>query len=755
MGASGLGSLLVREGLLTDQDHGTIRRTSGQDSNAFAKGVLALGLLDETELAAFLADRTHHKVVGKDLFAAAEPSAMSFLDVHLLTRLEVLPLQISDTHMVVAMADPLDKSVIRQLEFFTGKRVTPVISTFTQIYEGLRKILPAFKPASSPLETLLANHATSASNRVRLSRTLDPERLRRAIDEQAGSTSAPDDWDSDASEAVPTSQSARGSHDTSDEDIDLGDVDIGADPDLAMGDDSGEVDLGGLTSLDGDDTSGTADELLSQDRDDLSGLEDMGSGELEDLDLDMSGDGSDGLSGGDAALAELANDDELFGGGVPKPALAAAAGAVAPSASTSMEEDGGDMLGSIGDGEVAGGDLGLDGPPADMDLADLGLDMAGDAMALDTPEEPAVESMEGEIAAGDLDEEPAIDDMGLEEMTAGVEAGLEAAEDFDDLKLNDADSADDLADLTDPDMGGDGDDLLKELDESGEELESGDSLAAADSFGDTDPRADLGGDNAPLTASDSFGEDAEGADPFADLGVDSLGEDGGDADPLADLGGDEADPLSDDDPLADFGDDDVSLVAADPLSDDGFGGEGTNENFDASTHPDEVGPVTSAAQAESSDFHIAALNEGLMRLSLAFSSEDACEAATAALQGPLANGVIFSSSDKKLTALFGWQRLDGAPKPLSQKDLVAFGGSGFNKIADRLAAGAWSDFRPPEGSPFKAWGLPGHTFAAARTQSRETTLILVGCLETATNGNPDFQETALSVLAALAPKLSA
>ncbi len=50
MGASGLGSLLVKEGFLTEQDRLTITKTCGQGSWAFAKSILAIGLLDEDDL---------------------------------------------------------------------------------------------------------------------------------------------------------------------------------------------------------------------------------------------------------------------------------------------------------------------------------------------------------------------------------------------------------------------------------------------------------------------------------------------------------------------------------------------------------------------------------------------------------------------------------------------------------------------------------------------------------------------------------
>ena len=45
MGTSGLGNLLVDEGLLTEVDRRTIKRTCGTGGGAFAKSIIALGVL--------------------------------------------------------------------------------------------------------------------------------------------------------------------------------------------------------------------------------------------------------------------------------------------------------------------------------------------------------------------------------------------------------------------------------------------------------------------------------------------------------------------------------------------------------------------------------------------------------------------------------------------------------------------------------------------------------------------------------------
>ncbi len=162
MGASGLGALLVKEGFLTEQDRVTITKTCGQGSWAFAKCILSTGLLDEDELSAFFAERTKYVVAPKNLLDRLDPGITEQIDRRMVSRLEVLPLEIDHHRITVAVADPLDKSTIKQLEFFTGLEVVPVIAPLSQIYEGLSRLNPEFRPRFTALSNFLRNHAGTA-----------------------------------------------------------------------------------------------------------------------------------------------------------------------------------------------------------------------------------------------------------------------------------------------------------------------------------------------------------------------------------------------------------------------------------------------------------------------------------------------------------------------------------------------------------------------------------------------------------------
>ena len=153
-----LGHLLVAEGLLSEQDRRTIHEASGSTPGAFAKGILALGLLGDDELAAFIADRTHFRVAAKDIFSEVDDRALGAIDTPLLRQLEVLPLRLDSNVLAVGMIDPLDRATVHQIEFFTGCKVRPLIATLKQVRTGLARLIPGYQPTPSPFEVFMSTH---------------------------------------------------------------------------------------------------------------------------------------------------------------------------------------------------------------------------------------------------------------------------------------------------------------------------------------------------------------------------------------------------------------------------------------------------------------------------------------------------------------------------------------------------------------------------------------------------------------------
>ena len=179
MATSGLGSLLVDEGLLSEIDRRTIRDAASGSGAAFAKSVVALGLLQEDELAAFIAERTEYPVAPKEWSFSTSERCWNSIEPALQVELEVVPINLSGNRLTVAMVDPLDASTTRQIEFFTGYKVQPVIATIGQLRSTLKQRYQDFEPKATTLEAFLANHAATAAQQ--LAATEQPSPLWQSI----------------------------------------------------------------------------------------------------------------------------------------------------------------------------------------------------------------------------------------------------------------------------------------------------------------------------------------------------------------------------------------------------------------------------------------------------------------------------------------------------------------------------------------------------------------------------------------------
>jgi hypothetical protein len=361
MGTSGLGSLLVEEGLLTENDRRTIRRSSGTHGSAFARSIVAMGLMDEDELATFLAERTRFRVAAKDLMRDCDRSALAAIDPPLLERLEVLPLRVTSDTLMVAMADPLDMDTVRQLEFFTGLKVQPVIATFSQIRTCLQKTVKNYRSLSGQLEDFLTNHAVSATRRQKLKSSGKSSAMAPAPQAGASARAAAPSSRSDGAPAATSEEDSASlsSHDA------LGDDDA-ASP--AFREEGGATDLEDMDSLDdlgGDDAVlDEAPQALAPDPASLGDFDEdtvaaptpgssaARAAPVEDLgDFDINGD-----------LEVEGNVDELFGdegsGGDPFTDSDAAASAAAEGTSgdgLGGLDGGGDGLADL-DGDLTGSD---------------------------------------------------------------------------------------------------------------------------------------------------------------------------------------------------------------------------------------------------------------------------------------------------------------------------------------------------------------------------------------------------------------
>ena len=424
MGTSGLGTLLVEDGLLTESDRRTIWRTCGGQGSSFARGVLATGLLDEDELAAFIAEKTRWKVAPKGLFKQSKKEVWGIIDQPLIERLEVLPLFSEGRVLHVAMVDPLDQDTLRQLAFFTGYKIAPVISTLTEIRNGLKKLLSSHNPIKSQLEDFLENHAGTASRRTRLAAAGGVKKRKEALMLAQGQALGEGDVSSADSPANRGGGSAAWA--SPDPARTLPQPQLGATQSAPQSAAGVTVDINNVGADQDDDLEFSADDELFQEG---ASAQPTASGSTDtDADFDADGDFASTVSpaGASAAappqvdaesldglgedidsldLGEL--DDDLFGEKKPA-AIAVATNPTAEDAQLDFDSEGGEP--GEGDVDLSAFDADMDQAPALSAASDPLSELDGDLGSTDTP-----------MAAADGD------DFGLEAEAPG-ELGAAAGE---------------------------------------------------------------------------------------------------------------------------------------------------------------------------------------------------------------------------------------------------------------------------------------------------------------------------------------
>ncbi len=617
MGTSGLGRLMVKEGLLSEQDRAIITKSTGSESSGFAKGILATGILNERELASLLATSTHFRVAPRDFLQEADPSAINLFPVPLLARLEVLPLRVESNILVVAMVDPLDKTLLRYLEFFSGYDVEPVIAPLSVIHAGLKSVIPDFTPEPSLLETFLSAHLPTSWQQLKMKHDfhLSPMRSHGGgsgpshssalanqdyTSHEMGSEDLLNESFSDmgGGEDYVLETDAELSEDLSlDQESDLGDINL---DDIGPGNSVDLEDLGPLedTDLAADGAAGNLGELGESGS--SPGLDDLGD-DLESLDV------RDEFSEPESTLsADLSPADELE---------SEAEMTLPMGDNVSLEESSNsDELGAV---------------PGEDDAFSAEGDL-GDDLAMEERAEPVSvgrmaalsEELEGEHLDG-------LREMKDEEATAIMDDDLEnVANDETDITMSG------LAD--DSDIGSDFEGELNVLTE--DSANSLDSTMADESD----------------TSSDDFNESVTDSDELTSM-EDDIAMHPGESNLTADDGLPEVD-----DSLADFTDleGDTMPAVIDPMAT-----IADLEMDDAPVPPATMSPLSI------SDI-VASLNQGLLGLSMSATTEEALAITQDVLSPLMPLGVIMVQDSKQPRLITGWQsEQDQGVTPLKTDDL--------------------------------------------------------------------------------------
>jgi type IV pilus assembly protein PilB len=131
-----LGALLLEEGALRPPQLERALREQDQTGERLGEVVARLGLAPEERVARALARQLGLPFLSPPL--VPDVGAAARIQPAFARQRQVLPLRLEGRVLHVAMRDPLDLATLDDLQFQSGHRVTPVVTTPSAIREGLR-----------------------------------------------------------------------------------------------------------------------------------------------------------------------------------------------------------------------------------------------------------------------------------------------------------------------------------------------------------------------------------------------------------------------------------------------------------------------------------------------------------------------------------------------------------------------------------------------------------------------------------------
>jgi type IV pilus assembly protein PilB len=131
-----LGSLLVNNDLISEQQLEDVRAAAEDSGKNFAGELARLGYVEETHLVEFLSE--HYGVPSLDLDEVqVDEEVIKMIPRDVAERHSVIPIQQEGSTIVVAMSDPSNIYAMDDIKFLTGFNVEVVVSSETNIQSAL------------------------------------------------------------------------------------------------------------------------------------------------------------------------------------------------------------------------------------------------------------------------------------------------------------------------------------------------------------------------------------------------------------------------------------------------------------------------------------------------------------------------------------------------------------------------------------------------------------------------------------------
>jgi type IV pilus assembly protein PilB len=129
-------AFLVRSGTLDATRAGELLHWAEEKQVSVAQALTAHGLLSEEEMASAIAKGLRLPLLNLDA-VAFDDATSAYVKEEIATRCVVVPVRKEGDFLILAMANPFDQEVIRQIEFGSGCRVRPAVAQHSAVLQAI------------------------------------------------------------------------------------------------------------------------------------------------------------------------------------------------------------------------------------------------------------------------------------------------------------------------------------------------------------------------------------------------------------------------------------------------------------------------------------------------------------------------------------------------------------------------------------------------------------------------------------------
>jgi type IV pilus assembly protein PilB len=173
-----IGELLVKENLLTKEQLRDARTSAKGSGNRLGAEITKMGLLDESELADFVAKQYGVPSINLDEFEI-DRAVIDLVPEEVAIKHNVIPVNRAGSTLILATSDPSNIFALDDIKFLTGYNIQAVVAS----EEAIRRAVDRYYDKTSSLEDVMGDFDDSDIDLIQDSEEIDAAELAKASED--------------------------------------------------------------------------------------------------------------------------------------------------------------------------------------------------------------------------------------------------------------------------------------------------------------------------------------------------------------------------------------------------------------------------------------------------------------------------------------------------------------------------------------------------------------------------------------------